>query len=359
MSIEILGLLYYVEQTEFRPATRTFDPDFIRRHARLYDDLGFDGVLIGQNARSPDPLSIAAHVAASCQRLRFMIAHRPGFVTPTVAARMFATIDRLSAGRVAAHIIAAASDLETQQDCDFLTKPERYARAREYVDILRAIWTSERPVDHHGAYYSFEKSFCEAKPIQKPTIPIYWGGGSEAAIRYGAECADVYAMGPGTLKKTATFIEAVRAAARPLRRAPEFLMTMRLIMAPTTDAAWKEAQAILDATIAFQQAGGSVGRAKGDIDRRVVAEAEAARGEDPCLWTELTVATEGRAATTALVGTPEQLCGALLDYYRAGISRFILTGFDPIRDTIEIGQELLPRLRAAVGQKSALVSHGG
>jgi alkanesulfonate monooxygenase len=348
MSIEVLGLLYYADQTEYRPAAKPFDADFIREHAKLHDDLGFDGVLIGQNARSPDPLSIAANVTACTRRLNFMIAHRPGFVAPTVAARMFATIDRLSGGRVAAHVIAGASDDETRNDGDFLTKDQRYRRGREYVDILRAIWTSASPFDHAGEFYAFEQAFCEARPIRRPTIPVYWGGGSELAIQLGAACADIYAMGPGTLRKTAGLVNAVRAIATPLGRSPDFLMTMRVIMAATEAEAWDKARTILDAVVAFQDAGGVVGRAKGDIDRRIVAEAQAARGGgDPHLWTELTVATHGRAAATALVGTPEQISDALSRYHEIGISRFILTGFEPIADTIAIGRELIPRLKAA------------
>jgi alkanesulfonate monooxygenase len=348
MTIEVLGLLYHANQTEFRPADKPFDPDFVRRHARLYDEAGFDGVLIGQHARSPDPLAIAANVAACTQKLRFMIAHRPGFVSPTIAARMFATIDRVSGGRCIAHIITAASDAETENDGDFLTKDQRYARSREYVEILRKVWTSPSPVDHDGPFYSFEKAFCEAKPLQQPTIPIFWGGASDRAIEMGAECADVYAMGPGTVEKTAQLLNRVRAAATPHGRSPDFLMTMRIVMAPKADDAWKKARDILDAVTAFQNSGGTVGRAKGDIDQRIVAEAEAARDSgDPCLWTDLTIATKGRTAATALVGSPEQITEALLRYHAVGISRFILTGFDPIDDTIAIGRALIPRLKGA------------
>jgi alkanesulfonate monooxygenase len=358
MSIEILGLLYHADRSEFRRADKEFDPDFVRRHAELYDELGFDGVLIGQNARWPDPLTIAAHVAACTQNLRFMVAHRPGFISPTIAARMFATIDRVSGGRVMAHIITGASDLETQQDGDFLTKDQRYARSREYVDILRKIWTSPEPIDHHGAFYSFEKSFAEAKPLQRPTIPISWGGGSELALRFGAECADVFGMGPSTVAKAAELVRSVHAIAAPLGRLPEFLMTMRIIMAPDPDAAWTKARETLDAIVAFQKSGGVIGRAKGEIDRRSVAEAENARnGADPCLWTELTVATQGRTAATALVGSPAQLCDAIMRYVRVGVSRFILTGFEPVADTTAIGRELLPRLKAAAGGEPMVLSH--
>jgi alkanesulfonate monooxygenase len=348
MSIAVLGLLYHANQSEFRPAEKPFDPDFIRSHARLHDDAGFDGVLIGQNARWPDPLSIAANVAACTENLRFMIAHRPGFIAPTMAARMFATIDRLSGGRAIANIITAASDAETQNDGDFLTKDQRYARSREYVEILRKVWTSAAPVDHHGDFYSFEKAFSETKPVQTPAIPIFWGGASDRAIAFGAECADVFAMGPGTIERTGRLVNAVRAAAAPFGRAPEFLMTMRVIMAPTTEAAWRKARDTLDAIVAFQNAGGVIGRAKGEGDARAAAEAEAARdGADPCLWTELTVATRGRTAATALVGSPDEICRALLRYHAIGVSRFILTGFDPVADTAAIGRELIPMLKAA------------
>jgi alkanesulfonate monooxygenase len=125
-------------------------------------------------------------------------------------------------------------------------------------------------------------------------------------------------------------------------------MSMRIIMAPTEYEAWQKASSILDAITEFQRGGGSIGRDKGEYSARAVAEAAAAipDGPDRHLWTGLTVATKGRTHITALVGSPDQIADALLRYYDAGIGNFILTGFDRIADTIAIGEELIPRLRA-------------
>lgn len=143
MAIELVGLLNSVRGSEERgPANDPFGADFVAEFAQIYDEAGYDRVLIGQNARSPDPIAIASWALAQTQRLRVMIAHRPGFIAPTMAARMFATLDELSRGRVGVHIITAASDAETRNDSDFLTKDDRYHRSHEYVRILRQIWSA-------------------------------------------------------------------------------------------------------------------------------------------------------------------------------------------------------------------------
>lgn len=140
MAIELVGLLNPGRGFEERgPANDPFDADFVAEFAQVYDEASYERVLIGQNARSPDPITIASWALARTQRLRVMIAHRPGFIAPTMAARMFASLDKLSKGRVGVHIITAASDAETRNDSDFLTKHERHNRSHEYVRILRQI----------------------------------------------------------------------------------------------------------------------------------------------------------------------------------------------------------------------------
>jgi alkanesulfonate monooxygenase len=355
MPCEIVGLHFFADSSEVHPLKGVFDPAFIRDYAIAHEQAGFDRILIGQTAIWPDGLATAAHVAAVTSRLKFMVAHRPGFVAPTMAARMFATLDRISGGRVGVHIITGASDVETQCDGDFLTKDERYRRSREYVDILRAIWTSDQPIDHDGDHYRFNGGYAEVKPVQA-AIPIFWGGASHLAIALGAQCADVYAVGPGTLAQTDALVSRFKSEAARHGRDPGISMSMRVILGDSEEAAWDKAAAILETVTGIQASGTLLGRDKGagdpGTDGALALAAQGAR-VDERLWTGITQATKGRLHATALVGTAQQVADALLGYYDIGVDRFLLNGFYTIEDARLFGKELIPMIRAGVADRDA------
>ena len=357
MPCEIVGLHYFADSSEVHPMRGVFDPAFLRDYAVAHEEAGFDRILIGQTATWPDGLATAAHVAAVTSRLKFMIAHRPGFVAPTMAARMFATLDRISGGRVGVHIITGASDIETQCDGDFLTKDERYRRSREYVDILRAIWTNDRPLDYEGDHYRFNGGYAELKPVQD-AIPIFWGGASDLAIELGAQCADVYAVGPGTLAQTQALVSRFKSEAARHGRDPGISMSMRIIVGDTEEAAWTKAAAVLEAVTGVQASGMKLGREKevGDPGTRdaLALAAQGARVDDR-LWTGITQATQGRLHATALVGTAEQVMQSLMAYYDIGVDRFLLNGFYTIEDVRLFGKDLIPMIRTAVADRDARV----
>ena len=161
MALEILGVLLHRNASEITPhqaGAPAFDIEMIGLMARAFDEAGFDRVLILQNSFAPDPFAIAAHVSAITRKLAFMVAHRPGFIAPTMAARMFATLDQLSGGRAGVHIITGANDVELQCDGDFHTKQERYRRSAEYVSVMRAIWGANQPVDHAVDWYRLNRA---------------------------------------------------------------------------------------------------------------------------------------------------------------------------------------------------------
>src|SRR5690349_14388257 len=145
------------EQSEIHPRSGpVVDPAFVRAFARAHEAAGFHKVLIGYSAGRPDGLQVAAYAAAHTERLHYLIAHRPGFVFPTVAARSFATLDQFTGGRIALHAITGASDAEQLRDGDHTTKAQRYARTREFLQILKRAWTSDVPFDFAGDFYRLE-----------------------------------------------------------------------------------------------------------------------------------------------------------------------------------------------------------
>ena len=110
-------------------------------------------------------LQIGQHVLGVTDKLNVMIAQRPGFTAPTLLARQLATVDQLSGGRVALHVITGGNATELRQDGNTLDdKDERYARTSEFLDIVRAEWTSEKPFNYDGKYYQVENGFSQVKP---------------------------------------------------------------------------------------------------------------------------------------------------------------------------------------------------
>jgi alkanesulfonate monooxygenase len=184
MSVEFIGMIGTQPASEIHSARGpTIDIDYVRRFSQAHEQAGFDRILIGYFSNGADGFVVASYAAFVTQKLGLMLAHRPGFVAPTLAARKLATLDHFSGGRLAVHIISGGDDADQGKDGDFLTHDERYARTDEYVEILRRIWTANQPVDHEGKYYTFRRSFSDVKPLQNPHPPIYFGGSSDAATQ--------------------------------------------------------------------------------------------------------------------------------------------------------------------------------
>ncbi|MET0364855.1 MAG: LLM class flavin-dependent oxidoreductase [Sphingobium sp.] len=375
MSIEILGVLFHKNVSEISPGGGSpFELETVGALARAFDENDFDRVLILQNSFAADPLPIATYAAAITRRLSFMIAHRPGFVAPTMAARMFATLDHLSQGRAGVHIITASNDVETRCDGDYLTKEERYRRSREYVEVMRRMWNATEPVDFKGDFYRFDRALGELRPYDG-SIPIYWGGASPSALKFAGECADVYAMGGlQPVAEMREFARRVQDAAAKAGRRLKLQASVRLIMGDTEEAAWKQAEGIVESLRAIaeeqrlaRESGKTVTRPGMRIDDTLATGKD---GEgvanirafvagrdllDKRLWTGATKATATFSTPMippVLVGTPEQIADALGDYYDMGITGFMLRGFDLLGDIPVMGRELNPLLRRMAEERA-------
>jgi alkanesulfonate monooxygenase len=364
MPVEFIGMISTKEQSETRlKAGPVIDRDYVRRFARAHEDAGFDRVLIGYASSQPDGAQVAAYAAAHTERLSFLIAHRPGFVAPTLAARTFATLDQFTQGRIAVHIITGGSDAEQRRDGDYLSKDERYDRTDEYLDIVKQAWTSEAPFSYHGKHYQVEDFYSAVRSPQQPRIRLYFGGSSEAAYRVGGKHADTYALWGEPLAETKQQIDSVNEAARSAGRtgAPGISVSFRPILGPTEELAWERAHRILEATkenvAAFRaQWGAKSWGLGGDKPENAGSQrllAAAAKGElhDRALWTPLAAATGAGGNSTALVGTPETVAQALLDYVDIGATTLLIRGYDPYDDAIDYGRYLLPLVREEVARR--------
>ncbi|THD61572.1 LLM class flavin-dependent oxidoreductase [Phenylobacterium sp.] len=329
---------------------------YVEAIARAHDAGGFDRALVAFGSTSPESQLVVAHAASVTKRLGFMIAHRPGFTAPTVAARQLATLDQFTGGRIAVHIITGGSDDEMKKDGDHLTKAERYARTDEYLEIVRQEWTSERPFDHAGKYYNVVQAFGAVKPFQKPHLPIYFGGSSDEAIPVAGKHADIYALWGETQAQVRETIARVRAAAARHGRTVRFSLSLRPVLAETEDAAWARADDIVAQTIALREKSGlnTKDHAPPNAGSQRLLQA-AAQGTrlDKRLWTGVAAVTGAQGNSTGLVGTPDQVAEALLDYYDLGVTTFLIRGFDPLDDAVAYGRHLIPRVRELVAARDA------
>jgi alkanesulfonate monooxygenase len=356
MSVDIIGMIQSQEQSEIHvPSGPVVNRDYVRAFAQAHEQAGFDRILVPHHSTGPSAALTISYAAAVTERIHFMLAHRPGFVAPTLAAREIATLDQFSGGRLGVHFISGGSDDEQRRDGDYLGHDERYARTDEYLGILKRVWTEDKPFDHDGQYYRFAGGFSEVKPVQKPHVPIYFGGASEAALEVAGKHADVYALWGESLDQARELTARVRAEAAKHGRTVRFSVSFRPVLAETEEKAWARANDILERTRALrvQQGYSRGGPQQSEGARRLLAAADKGDRVDQRLWTAIARETGGRSNSTGLVGTPEQVADALLAYYDLGVTTFLIRGFDPLEDTVDYGRELIPRVRALVAERDA------
>jgi alkanesulfonate monooxygenase len=360
MPVNFIGMLGTQNYSEIHlPAGPLIDKPYITAMAQAHEEAGFERVLIGYFSAMPDGFLVAAHVGSVTSRLGILLAHRPGFVAPTLAARKLATLDHFTDGRAAVHIITGGSDDEQRRDGDYLTHDDRYARTDEYLDVVKQTWSSPKPFDHAGKFYKVENSFAQVKPLNGLNLPVYFGGSSDAAIEVAGKHADVFALWGETLAQVKETLDKVRAAAVRHGRADKikFSLSLRPVLAETEAAAWERADAILQKTkenIAKFPRFNSSGKPPENIgSKRLLAAAANGRVLDKRLWTEIAAVTGAQGNSTGLVGTPEQVAEALLEYYDIGITTFLIRGFDPLRDAVDYGRDLIPLVRQEVARREA------
>ena len=324
------------------------DGDYILEFARVHEESGFDLVLTGYSSSTPDGFEVAGYAAAHTTRLGYLIAHRPGFVAPTLTARKAATLDQLSGGRIALHIISGGSDEEQKRDGDFLAHDARYRRTDEYMEILRRVWTSAEPFDYEGEFYQLRGADSRVRCRQRPHLPLFFGGASDIALEVGSRRADVFALWGEPLAAIRERIADIRRRAAQWGRGIDFSLSVRPILADTEEGAWRRAEDIL-ARVQEATRGsivpGQPARLQSEGSRRLLRFAAQGDLHDERLWLPVAAASGAAGSTTCLVGTAEQVAQAMLAYYDLGCANFIIRGFDPLNDAREYGRELIPRLR--------------
>ena len=288
MGVKFIGYIGFNNSSEIYPDFgRQIDRRHVEAAAKAQEAGGFDRVLIPFGSSSPESQIVAAHAAAITTKLGFLIAHRPGFTQPTLAARQLATLDQLSEGRVAVHIITGGADAEMARDGDTSNKVERYARTDEYLTVLKQEWTAEQPFDHSGRFYNVRQGYSAVKPSN---LPIFFGGASDEAIDVAGRHADVYAYWGETHAQTRELVARVLASAARYGRKPGFSMSLRPIIAGTEEAAWKRADEVVERVRAIRESKGIATSGHDPVNvgsQRLLQTAAQGYRTDKRLWTGL------------------------------------------------------------------------
>ncbi len=360
MPVEFLGMGATNDGSETRPRRgASFDADFTVRLARAHEETGWDRVLTAYSSGSPDPGQAAAYIACHTDQLQLLLAHRPNLSIPTFAAKTVATLDQISNGRLTLHVITGGNDHEQRREGDTLTHDQRYSRTLEYIQILKQAWTSHEPFDHHGEHYDFDDFVSDVFPVRQPRPEISFGGSSDAAYDVGAAEADIYCLWGEPLAETAAQIETIKQRAKAAGRSepPRIQVAFRPILGATEEAAWDKAHTIVETIAARRGVSGSA------LARRYNANPEntgsqrllsiAAQGErfDRALFTGTAAVTGGAGNSNALVGTPETVAAALLDYVDLGVDILSARGYDMLDDAVDFGRHVIPIVREEVAKR--------
>ena len=328
------------------PPTRPATLDYLVDVAKAAEDAGFTFALVPVGTACQDAWLAAGIVAGRTDRLRFLVAMRPGFVAPVLAARMSNTFDQLTKGRVLINVVTGGYPAELAADGDFMEHDERYARTQEFMQVVRRAWTEEKRWDHHGAYYKVEGANVLPRPYQQPHPPFYFGGASEAARKVGAEEADVYLLWGETLDMVRERIEDMRRRAAAVGRTLRFGLRIHVVSRETEEGAWAAAEALIaNIPEQFQDAMTKVlSRTDSEGERRQQGMRRADGTEDlvigPNLWTGISKARVG--VGTALVGSGENVARRIQEYVDAGIDTFIFSGYPHLEEAQRFGKFVMP-----------------
>ncbi|MFE9825219.1 LLM class flavin-dependent oxidoreductase [Streptomyces sp. NPDC005791] len=319
---------------------------YLAQIARAAEALGFEGVLTPTGAWCEDAWLTTAMVSQHTERLKFLVAFRPGFVSPTLAAQMAATYQRQTGGRLLLNVVTGGESHEQRAYGDFLDKDARYARTGEFLEIVRDLWDG-RTVDLKGEHLTVEDARLTRVP--DPVPQVYFGGSSPAAGAVAARHADVYLTWGEPPAQVAGKIAWIRGLAEREGRNPRFGIRLHVIARDTSEQAWAEADRLLSGfdpdTVRSVQEG--LARSESDGQKRMLALHGGGRDGleiHPNLWAGIGLVRGG--AGTALVGSHEEIAERIEEYHRLGIDEFVLSGYPHLEEAYWFGEGVLPRLAA-------------
>ncbi|MFZ5677068.1 MAG: FMNH2-dependent alkanesulfonate monooxygenase [Pseudomonadota bacterium] len=336
---------------------------YLSQIARAADELGYYGVLLPTGRSCEDSWVIASAMVPLTQRLRYLVAVRPGMTEPAFAARMAATLDRLSNGRLLINVVTGGDPLELKGDGVFLDHDERYEVTDEFLTVWRRLLQGE-DVTFAGKHLKIENGKLLYPPEQKPYPPLYFGGSSDAGNQVAANHVDVYLTWGEPPQDVAKKLAKAKAHAAARGRSFSYGIRLHVIVRETSAEAWKAADDLIskldDETIATAQKAfahfDSVGQQRmsqlhgGRRDKLEVS---------PNLWAGVGLVRGG--AGTALVGNPDEVAARIKGYMALGIDRFILSGYPHLEECYRFAELVFPKLplKATTGNELGPARNAG
>ena len=326
---------------------------YLGQIARAADELGYFGVLLPTGQSCEDSWVVASSMVPLTERLRFLVAVRPGLQEPAVAARMTATLDRISNGRLLINVVTGGDPVEARGDGIFLPHDTRYAVTDEFLDIYRRLLALET-VTKTGEHLRIENGRLLFPPHQSPYPPLYFGGSSEAGMRVAAEHVDTYLTWGEPPADVARKIAEAKRAADARGRSFSYGIRLHVIVRETSREAWSAAEDLIryvdDEAVAKAQ---KVFARYDSVGQQRMAALHGGRRDKleiaPNLWAGVGLVRGG--AGTALVGNPDEVAERMKEYMALGIDRFILSGYPHLEECYRFAELVFPKLplRATTG----------
>ena len=338
---------------------RAVDLPYLQQVALAADNLGYYGVLIPTGKSCEDSWLVASALAPITKRLRYLVAVRPGLQPPTLAARMAATLDRLSEGRLLINVVTGGDPVENKGDGIFLSHAQRYQVTREFLEVYSRLLKGEK-VDFNGEHIHVEGAEVLFPPVQENGPPLYFGGSSPEAIDVAASQIDSYLTWGEPVEQVAEKLAVVRQRAEEQGRKLSYGIRLHVIVRETEEEAWAAADRLIahldDETIASAQ------KIFARMDSAGQARMSALHGGSreglriaPNLWAGVGLVRGG--AGTALVGSPQQVAERIREYQALGIENFIFSGYPHLEEAHRFAELVMPLLQTG-GKRQQTINTG-
>ena len=319
---------------------------YFKQIAQAADELGYAGVLIPTGKSCVDPWVVGSALATHTSKLKFLIAVRPGITKPTVAARMAATLDQVSGGRLLINVVTGGDPVELAGDGIFASHKERYEETDEFLDIWRELLAGNK-VDYEGNHLKVKGAEVLYPGVQKPHPPIYFGGSSDAGIAVAAKHSDLYLTWGEPVEDVKLKIEKVRTAAANEGRSVKFGIRLHVIVRETDEKAWGAANELIqyvdDEAIKKAQSVFSRYDSVGQKNMATLHHGDRNKLEiSPNLWAGVGLVRGG--AGTALVGSAETVAQRIREYQEIGIESFIFSGYPHLEESYRFAELVFPLL---------------
>lgn len=333
-------------------ASRLATPEYIQAIAKATEEGGFSTLLLPVGANCLDSLVLAANLIAHTDKLNILFAVRPGFVSPTVFAKQFATLDQWSNGRVHFNIVTGGSPAELGADGDFLDHDARYRRTKEFIQILNRLFSGET-FDYNGEFYQLKNAKLLVKPTKRPQV--FFGGSSPIAKKVAAELADVYMLWGETLENTKIELDEIKKLVAEQQREVSYSISFQIVLGDTEEEAWNNANKLISridhAALEFKNGLNTNGEAVGV--KRLHHLMEDSKENNfkigPNLWAGLTQVLSGNSI--ALVGTPDQIADRIVEFVELGFDKVLLRGFPHLETAQHVAIYIIPRVKERLAKK--------